>query len=52
MLLEEESEIVENEDDLFSSANRPKEARLSNNCLVSDKGHVKQNDLTSFWNIV
>ena len=50
MQFEEESEVVEEENDLFIPINKPKEARFSNNCLVSNKGHLKQNDLMSFWN--
>ena len=48
MQFEEESEVVEDENDLFIPINKPKEARFSNNCLVSNKGHVKKNDLMSF----
>ena len=47
----EESEIVEDDGSLASSARTPNELKLSDNWLLSNKGHLKQHDLSTFRNV-
>ena len=51
MQFEEESEIIEDDGSLTSSARTPNELKLSDNWLLSNKGHLKQHDLSTFRNV-
>ena len=48
----EESEIVEDDGSLAFSARTPNELKLSDNWLLSNKGHLKEHDLRSFRDAV
>ena len=51
MQFAEESEVVEDDGGLTSSARTPNELKLSNNWLLSNKGHLKEHDLSIFRNV-